>query len=107
MFRNMTISSLLGNDGLWVEAPRALPSQWEAENNKKKMNRVGFSGIFLMPDLRRFTYNELDSAIGSFQESSSIGRSNFSTVYKAVLVEPDGKVVAMKMLNMEQFPSKS
>ncbi|GJN19041.1 hypothetical protein PR202_gb06272 [Eleusine coracana subsp. coracana] len=28
-------------------------------------------------------------------------------VYKAVLVEPKGKVIVVKMLNMEQFPSKS
>jgi LRR receptor-like serine/threonine-protein kinase FLS2 len=66
-----------------------------------------FSETVVVPELRKFTYSELDTATGSFEEGNVIGRSNLSTVYKGVLVEPEGKVVAVKRLNLEQFPSKS
>jgi LRR receptor-like serine/threonine-protein kinase FLS2 len=77
---------------------------------KKKIAANGaasFSEDFVVPELRKFTYGELEAATGSFDESNVIGSSNLSTVYKGILADPDGKVVAVKRLNLAQFPAKS
>jgi LRR receptor-like serine/threonine-protein kinase FLS2 len=68
---------------------------------------TSLSEDFVVPELRKFTYSELEAATGSFGEGNVIGSSNLSTVYKGMLVEPDGKVVAVKRLNLAQFPAKS
>ncbi|CAD6259577.1 unnamed protein product [Miscanthus lutarioriparius] len=68
---------------------------------------TSFLEDFVVPELRKFTYSELEAATASFDEGNVIGSSNLSTVYKGVLVEPDGKVVAVKRLNLAQFPAKS
>ncbi|KAL6838531.1 hypothetical protein ACP4OV_031776 [Aristida adscensionis] len=41
----------------------------------------------------------------SFTEGSIIGSSSLSTVYRGVLVEPHGGVVAVKRLKLEHFPA--
>ena len=66
---------------------------------------ASFSDDFVVPELRKFSHGELDAATGSFGEGNVIGSSNLSTVYKGVLA--DGKVVAVKRLNLAQFPAKS
>uniref|UniRef100_UPI002DDDBD53 LRR receptor-like serine/threonine-protein kinase FLS2 n=1 Tax=Oryza sativa subsp. japonica TaxID=39947 RepID=UPI002DDDBD53 len=61
------------------------------------------------PELRRFSYGQLAAATNSFDQGNVIGSSNLSTVYKGVLAgdADGGMVVAVKRLNLEQFPSKS
>ncbi|XP_060190483.1 G-type lectin S-receptor-like serine/threonine-protein kinase LECRK4 [Lycium barbarum] len=48
-------------------------------------------------NLRSFSYNELEEATNGFKEV--LGTGAFSTVYKAVLDDENGKVVAVKKLN--------
>ncbi|XP_060200331.1 G-type lectin S-receptor-like serine/threonine-protein kinase LECRK4 [Lycium barbarum] len=48
-------------------------------------------------NLRSFSYNELEEATNGFKEE--LGTGAFSTVYKAVLEDEKGKVVAVKKLN--------
>ncbi|KAL6838401.1 hypothetical protein ACP4OV_031646 [Aristida adscensionis] len=69
---------------------------------------AGFTEAFAVPELRRFTYGELEAATASFAEGSVIGSSSLSTVYKGVLVEPARRQGgAVKRLKLEQFPGKS
>jgi len=76
------------------------------KKKKAAANRAAsFSEDFVVPELRKFSHGELEAATGSFDEGSVIGSSNLSTVYKGVLA--DGKVVAVKRLNLAQFPAKS
>ena len=79
---------------------------YQRRYKKKSVKFDGSSRLsvtFVVPEMRRFTYGELEAATGAFDQGNVIGTSSLSTVYKGVLVEPDGKAVAVKRLNLEQF----
>jgi len=81
-------------------------SSCQRRYKKKSVKFDGSSRLsvtFVVPEMRRFTYGELEAATGAFDQGNVIGTSSLSTVYKGVLVEPDGKAVAVKRLNLEQF----
>ncbi|CAO2823429.1 unnamed protein product [Amaranthus hypochondriacus] len=55
--------------------------------------------------LKRFDSTEIEVATDYFNESYVLGKSNLSTVYKGRL--EDGQIVAIKTLNLLQFPAES
>ncbi|MCD7447356.1 hypothetical protein HAX54_027832 [Datura stramonium] len=63
----------------------------------KKPKRISQYPAVLGVSLRSFSYSELEEATNGFEEE--LGTGAFSTVYKAVLDDENGKVVAVKKLN--------
>ncbi|PHT52076.1 hypothetical protein CQW23_06538 [Capsicum baccatum] len=55
------------------------------------------SQFYQRVNIRSFSYNELEEATNGFEEQ--LGTGAFSTVYKAVLNDENGKIVAVKKLH--------
>ncbi|CAI0450282.1 unnamed protein product [Linum tenue] len=70
---------------------------WRKKN--RRMNRVGDESDEAMEsaNLQRFTYREMESATGGFKQVLGSGASG--TVYKGVLGERAGELVAVKVLD--------
>ncbi|MQL93411.1 hypothetical protein Taro_026060 [Colocasia esculenta] len=56
--------------------------------------------------LKRFAEKDLEFATNFFSEANVIGKSNLSTVYTGRLAD-GGKRIAVKRLNLHQFPSET
>ncbi|KAM7270542.1 hypothetical protein ACFE04_029756 [Oxalis oulophora] len=58
-----------------------------------------------LPLLQRFEVRELEDATNCFGETNIIGMTSMSTVYKGRL--ENGQIIAVKKLNLNQFPEDS
>ncbi|OIT08464.1 g-type lectin s-receptor-like serinethreonine-protein kinase lecrk4 [Nicotiana attenuata] len=67
--------------------------KFKGKTPKKRVQYPTVPGV----NLRSFSYNELEEATNGFKEE--LGTGAFSTAYKAVLNDENGKVVAVKKLH--------
>ncbi|ONK65731.1 uncharacterized protein A4U43_C06F350 [Asparagus officinalis] len=63
-------------------------------------------GASFAPSIKKFTRRELENATNFFSQENMLGESSMSMVYKGRL-EGSGQVVAVKKLNLVQFPAES
>lgn len=76
---------------------------WTKRKQKaREMSRVNCNAAL---SIQRFDPKDIEIATDFFSQHNIIGASNLSTVYKGRL--EDGQIVAIKMLNLQQFAAES
>ncbi|XP_076954472.1 uncharacterized protein LOC143628882 [Bidens hawaiensis] len=69
---------------------------WCKKKRKSEQPQLSTSERFM-----KVSYNQLFKATNGFSEDNLIGRGGFSSVYKGILKEHDDRVVAVKVLNLQ------
>ncbi|XP_047979537.1 probable LRR receptor-like serine/threonine-protein kinase At3g47570 [Salvia hispanica] len=73
----------------------------KCKKTKENPRPVGSSEDAIGGQLLRLSYADLLKATNGFSESNAVGSGKFGSVYKAVLDDEKGIVVAVKVLNLE------
>nr|AMM42988.1 LRR-RLK [Vernicia montana] len=68
----------------------------------RKSRKNPSSTPFIMDSLPQISYNELLHATGGFSSDNLIGQGGFGSVYRGILDRDGGKLVAVKVLNLQQ-----
>ncbi|MQM18551.1 hypothetical protein Taro_051547 [Colocasia esculenta] len=78
----------------------------QARRRREDHKRELETDIMPMQGLERFTKQDLEIATSFFSQDNVIGKSSLSTVYRGRL-EEGSRPIAVKKLNLHQFPSES